>query len=392
MNVNMQPKIMIFLSRIPWPLEKGDKLRAYHQIRHLSNNFSIILCCLHHDKEHAEARKMLNPFCEEIHFIKLSRISSLQQLVKAIFTGMPFQVAWFFNKSAFRTTLSLFEQHQPSTIYCQLVRTAPYGLGLNTHKVLDYQDALSEGMARQAETARGLKRALLKSESRRLKKYESFVFDKFHKKIIISEPDRELIPHPAKDEIIIIRNGIDTEYYRPSKRSKDIDILFTGNMNYPPNILAAEFLVGKILPLVEKERGATTVMLAGATPHSRVKALAASNVIVTGWVDDMRECYSRARVFTAPMTIGTGLQNKLLEAMAMEIPCVTSILANDALKAENKVNILIGEQAEEYALHIIQLLNNNNDFAVTIAVNSRAFVYDNFSWEAAGNSLSREIK
>jgi glycosyltransferase involved in cell wall biosynthesis len=162
---------------------------------------------------------------------------------------------------------------------------------------------------------------------------------------------------------------------------KEFDLVFTGNMGYPPNINAAEFLAGKILPLVLKDRPDTQLLIAGASPHLRVSVLKSDNVTVTGWVPDMRECYAASRIFIAPMQIGTGLQNKLLEAMAMEIPCITSGLANQALQAKPGEEILIATSPEEYAAEILKLLNNPGE-AGRIAKNGYEYVKNNFSWEA----------
>jgi len=139
-------------------------------------------------------------------------------------------------------------------------------------------------------------------------------------------------------------------------------------MGYPPNINAAEYLVRKILPVVIKRKPDIKLLIAGANPHLRVSVLKSANVEVSGWVSDMRECYAAAKIFIAPMQIGTGLQNKLLEAMAMQVPCITSALANQALKAAENEEILIADTPAEYANCIIDLLNNPN-LAEKIAIN-----------------------
>jgi len=136
----------------------------------------------------------------------------------------------------------------------------------------------------------------------------------------------------------------------------------------------------KILPFVLKRKPDITLLIAGASPHLRVSVLKSSNVDVTGWVSDMRECYAAARIFIAPMQLGTGLQNKLLEAMAMQVPCITSPLANLALQAKENEEILIANTPEEYADHILMLLNNPAR-SKEIAMNGYNYVLRNYSWE-----------
>lgn len=382
--MNQKKKILVILPRVPWPLEKGDKLRAYHQLKELSGRFDLVVCCLHHEALHPDSFARLQPFCKELYFFKIPMAGLFWNLFKAIFTGIPFQVAWFYNSAVRRKIFDVYKAVQPDSVYCQLLRTAPYTRAMSCRKVLDFQDAFSAGMLRQAEYAKGLKRWLMHIEYHRLLTYESRMFEYFDATSVISLPDRDLLPHPRKDEVVIVPNGIDATWFEAIDGEKDVDVLFTGNMNYPPNVLAAEYLIIKVLPLVKRP---IKVMLAGANPHPRVKSLASENVIVTGWVEDMRQCYGRSKVFIAPMLIGTGLQNKLLEAMAMQLPCITSELANKALGAVHEESILVGTRARNHAEHIVRLLDDP-DFAASLALNGKRFVKENFSWEGAGKTLA----
>ncbi|MBR2772253.1 MAG: glycosyltransferase [Bacteroidales bacterium] len=195
-------------------------------------------------------------------------------------------------------------------------------------------------------------------EYRRLARYEAAIFDDFEVKTIISEPDRALFPHERRDEILIIPNGVDHDYFKPQERAKKYDLVFTGNMSYPPNVNAVDYLANEILPIVWKTLPRVKLYIAGATPDPKVKKAASERIIVSGWLDDIREAYAQSRVFIAPMRIGTGLQNKLLEAMSMRLPAITSPLANASLGAKSDVEILVGGNAEEMAKHIITLLTN----------------------------------
>jgi len=157
-------------------------------------------------------------------------------------------------------------------------------------------------------------------------------------------------------------------------------------MSYPPNILGANYLVKNVLPILNKKEITVKTVFAGAKPADSIKSMASKNIKVTGWVDDLRIYYAKAKVFVAPMQIGTGLQNKLLEAMSMEIPCITTPLTNQALGATDGDNILIAKTAEEFATHIKFLLKNPKE-AERIGKKGRTFVQENYSWEKAGNKL-----
>ncbi|HRT53360.1 MAG TPA: glycosyltransferase, partial [Flavobacteriales bacterium] len=178
----------------------------------------------------------------------------------------------------------------------------------------------------------------------------------------------------------------------PRAATRTHDLLFTGNMNYPPNIDSVLYLVHRVLPLVRRERPDTSLLISGVDPTPRVRELAKDDPLITvsGRVPDIRDAYAAATVFAAPMQIGTGLQNKLLEAMAMRMPCVTSALANNAVGAVPGESILIGGTPEEYAAHIVRLLGDEPERA-RIAENGFRFVRENFDWERNAEALDRLI-
>lgn len=372
-------KILILLSRVPYPIEKGDKLRAFNHIRYLAQNNELILCALNNTRLHPDALQKLKPYCSQIHIVRLRWWEILTGLIWAFFNGKPMQVGYFYNFFTKRKVQKLIMATAPDHIFCQLLRTAEYVRKLKIPKTLDYQDVFSAGYKRMAEQSNFLLKFFFLIESKRLAQYEKSVFEDFNNKTIISVPDRNLIRHPGREEIVVIPNGVDFEYYSPVRQNKEFDIVFTGNMHYPPNVDAACFLVKEILPLVRKTHAKVNVLLAGANPHPRILSLRSDSVSVSGWVDDLRISYAGARIFIAPMQIGTGLQNKLLEAMAMGLPCITSPLANSALGATEGNEILVGYSPAGYALHIAHLLDDAA-FAETIAANGRRFVLSNYDW------------
>jgi glycosyltransferase involved in cell wall biosynthesis len=232
-----------------------------------------------------------------------------------------------------------------------------------------------------------LMKPFLMTEYKRLQRYEAEVFEDFDLKTIISEPDRDLIPHPKRDSILIIPNGVDQDFFHPIEADKKYDVVFTGNMAYPPNANAATFLAYEIMPVVWKSFPDAKLLLAGATPDASVRQTASKRVVVSGWMDDIRQAYAASKVFVAPMRIGTGLQNKLLEAMSMGLPCVTTPLANKPLKTTHEQEILIAKDATEIAAAIVFLLKNPQQ-AETIAKQGNVFVTQKFNWESANKILA----
>ena len=385
-------KIFVLLSRIPYPLEKGDKLRAFNQIKELSKSNTIILCTLNPDAkvDKQKAFSELQPYCQSVNFIDLSLLSRMWNMTKAFFSTLPIQVGYFYSCKAAKEIKKLIATHNPDHIYCQFIRTTKYLEDINIKKTLDYQDALSYGLKRRLDNASFFEKPFFKLEYNRVLNYENLVFDKFDNKTIISIPDKNLIQHKRKNEIHVIPNGVDHSFFKPINCKKTVDIVFTGNMAYPPNVDAAEYLVNKIMPIVWQTIPNATVMLAGASPVKKVLALQSNLVKVSGWMDDIRDSYSAANVFIAPMRIGTGLQNKLLEAMSMKIPTITTPLANDALQAGVGHDILIGENTNELANCITKVLNSNKlrDF---VSQKGYDFVQNHHSWEKATQKLNKII-
>jgi len=383
-------RIFILLSRIPYPLEKGDKLRAFHQLRELSKNNEVILCALNPDGnvDKQKAFHALQPYCRSINFLELSWFGRGWNMILSFFMGLPFQCGYFYNSKAASKVKQLIKEYKPDHIYCQLVRTAEYVKDINIPKTIDYQDVFSYGMKRRISKSPFYARPFMRMEYKRLLTYEEKVFDIFDNKTIISYPDQKLIPHPERKKIHVIPNGVDHDFFSPRQGEKKYGLLFTGNMAYPPNVDAAEYLSNKIMPLVWQSVPGTKLMLAGASPDKRVLALKSNNIEVSGWMDDIRDAYSATKIFIAPMRIGTGLQNKLLEAMSMKIPSITTPLANDALQAIDGQQILIGKNAEELAANIVRLLKDKV-LHQQISENGFIFVKKNYSWEDATEKLNQ---
>ncbi|MBK8500264.1 MAG: glycosyltransferase [Flavobacteriales bacterium] len=386
-------RLLVLLSRVPFPLEKGDKLRAYHLISRLARRHEVYLFCLSDTRTDPAHIKHLKSFCAHIEVVHIGRWRILLKLLTAVLTRLPFQVAYFHHGHAQRRIDQVIAEFRPDHVFCQLVRTTEYvRRRYSLPKTLDYMDTLSKGMERRTETAAFHLRPIFRAETRRLIRYENLMFDQFDHAVIISAQDRDYIYHPWRDRMVVVPNGVDTEHFTPQEVDPQYDLLFTGNMNYPPNIDSVLYLVQKVLPIVRRQRPATTLLICGVDPSASVRDLAKTDplISVSGWVKDIRSSYASSRVFVAPMQIGTGLQNKLLEAMAMRMPCITSALANNAVGAPPGDAILIGETPEDYATLILGLLSDAGERA-RIAASGYAFVRANFDWDRAAEALEHVI-
>ena len=352
-----------------------------------------MLCALNddHKVDEQQAFQALQPYCVSINFLKITKLQILLGLTRAFFRGWPMQCGYYYNRKAAKKVNALIAKHRPDILFGQLVRVAEYIRHKNIPKAIDYQDVFSYGMKRRRDIAPWIARPVFNMEYQRLCRYEAQVFDEFDVKTIISQPDRELIPHPKKSEILIIPNGVDHDYFKPRQEEKRYDIVFTGNMSYPPNVNAVEYLAHEILPLVWKQLPDAKMYIAGATPDPKVKRVASEHIVVSGWLDDIRDAYAQSRVFIAPMRIGTGLQNKLLEAMSMGLPTITTPLANASLGAKTNEEILVGGNAEELAQHIITLLTDKEK-ATQIAQSGYNFTNRVYDWGKSTEMLENTMK
>ncbi|RYU80530.1 glycosyltransferase [Hymenobacter persicinus] len=382
-------KLLVLLSRFPYPLDKGDKLRAFHQLRYLARHHDICLLALTDEAVSAEAEAAVGPLCRGgLHVHRLRKPGIALSMARALASGRPAQVGYFYDAAAQARVEALLREFQPDHVYCQLIRMAEYlrPYAGRYPMTLDYMDVFSAGMVRRAANAPAWQRPVMALEARRLLAYEAEAFGWFRHHTIISDQDRQLINHPERQRIHVVLNGIDTDFFQPQDRPREHDLVFCGNMSYHPNVDAAVFLATEILPLVHRTHPGARLLIAGTTPVARVLALASEHVTVSGWLPDIRDAYAAARVFVAPMRVGTGLQNKLLEAMAMRLPCVTTPLANNALRGEPGEDLLVGETAAELAGHLARLLSEA-PLAEALAARGQEFVRQHYNWAAATRKL-----
>lgn len=384
-------KIFYITPRIPYPIDKGDKLRAFYQIKYLSEKHEIFLFAIDENASFNPDNNPLLQYCTKVKVIQLSRPKIIYNLIRGIFRKIPFQTSYYYSKNIAEEVCEAIKQDKPDLIYCQLIRTAELVDGVkNIPKIIDYVDVISKGLERRIEKSNIFLRILLKWELKRAIKYEEKVYNTFNERIIITEEDRDLLPFVNRSNVKIVANGIDLEYYKPLESEKKFDLFFTGNLSYPPNIDAAEFLIKEIMPKVWEKNKNISVAISGASPKKRILSLASEKVKIIGWTDDIRDNYKAAKIFIAPLQIGTGLQNKLLQAMAMKLPCIVSELTARGITKEKPDFMLVAGSAEEFAEYILKLLDDNN-FANEVAEKGFQFVTNNYDWKNIITELERII-
>ncbi|MBR3958632.1 MAG: glycosyltransferase [Bacteroidales bacterium] len=384
-------KILVILPRFPYPLEKGDKLRAYHQIRTLSANNEVYLFALSHSRVEEEAVAELGKYCREICIARISKVMGALRVLRNFFSIRSLQIGYWDSRKARKMCREFENKVNPDVLYAQMVRTMKYAAHSQRPKVMDFQDSLSMNLGRRMMQYGGLRYFFYHYEFKMLRSAEFNACSIFDRMTVISEVDSEAIPRLKNTEIDIVRNGVDFDYYKPMQVEKRHEVVFCGNMQYNPNVDAARYLVTEIMPIVWRTHPNARVVIAGATPSPVVRQLASERVEVTGSVADIRPYYAHAKVFVAPMRIGSGLQNKLLEAMSMRVPCVTTPLANASLGANDGEQVLLGHDAGQTAAAIVRLLDDQG-LSQSLVDKAYRFVVDNFSWASSGAELEKVLR
>ncbi len=378
-------KIVFVTSRFPYPIEKGDKLRAYHQLKYLHlRGHEIILISLFDTYIDAKDYEEIKKYTNKIFTFKQTKWNSFLSIIKHVWSDLPFSVSYFYNTTTHKKITAIIDTEKPDVIYNQLIRTTEYTKNISSPKVLDYMDSFSLGMEKRSNESKFS--FAYNIEYKRLKDYESNIHEKFNRNIIISEKDKHSIFNHKINDIVIVPNGVDIDFFKTKNTTKKYDIAFIGNLGYYPNIMACKFLIEKIYPLLVVQKKDISILIAGARPTQEILSFANSNIAIEGWIEDIREAYDSSKIFVAPLFWGSGQQNKILEAMSMELTCITTSLVNEAINAENHKEILISNTAADFATLILDQLTKPS-----LGTKSRKFVSQNFSWAASIDILEQEL-
>lgn len=381
-------KLVLISSRFPFPIEKGDKLRLYYQIKSLSKSFELYLLSTTDIEIDPKHQSELNRYCKEIHLFK---INGKTNALKAFWTGDAFQQAYFYDRKIHKKMQLLIDKIKPDYLYYQLVRTIKYAFDFPASKTIDIMDCFSKGYSLRSNAESGLKSFFFNLEAKRLVKAENQVSKYIDRQIVISDQDASSFKNDVQYHVV--GNGIDMDYFnREDHIKKKNDVLFVGNMGYEPNIYAVEYLYHKVLPLVLKRRPGTKFLIAGARPDSRVKKLNSEHFVIGGWFEDIRLAYNESRVFVAPIFDGIGQQNKVLEAISMKMPCVISPSVANGLDIDAIESMLMIEgDAMGFADQIVNILNQAKMYDDKV-IKAYKYLKANRSWEAVNQKLVEIIK
>ncbi|WOV84515.1 glycosyltransferase [Sporosarcina jeotgali] len=384
--------ILFITHRKPEIPGKGDQVRAYQQIRSLVNKGHTVHC-LYQENEEASwccGSSLLNGVNDEKYKMnaKNNRFSILRSF---LFKGYPLSVSL----ASFPILNVLLERILSETQY-DVIHVQSKMLhnfqSLNTSGskvIVDYIDAISLNLERRYQWSNNpFEKLIVRGELGRMKRYELFIKTQSSKAIITSPADKEFLHSRRVKEVDIVPNYIDLSYFhRNLSENRMKALVFTGTMDYAPNVDAAKRLVKEIyLPLKAKNPD-LECWLVGANPAADIKKLNnIPGVVVTGFVEDIRPWQWKAAVYVCPLRFGAGQQNKILEAAGLGCPIVMSTITNSGIGFTHQEEAFVCEHNEEFIKEIERLLNDH-ELAGMVTAKASDFVSEHFSQKKVGDQL-----
>ena len=381
-------RILFVTSRSPFSPTRGDTLRAYHQIRLLSQRHDLTLVApLNGDSVRAREPAAWEFRCDTVD-LRWSRTAGLVQLLRAPFSALPIQVLYVYPPDTSSVVSRLVSTRRFDLVHIQLVRMGPVADVVDVPCVLDYQDAFSLNAERRARLGPGWWSYALRIEAARVRRYERELSRKVTFGTVTSADDMNAMGNPSN--CVVIPNGVDLDAFRfRQHRPACSEIVFTGRMSYYPNADAAEWFATGILPRIRATVPDARFVIAGADPPQRVRRLSGlPGVTVTGYVRSIYDPLAGAAVAVAPLRCATGIQNKVLEAMATGTPVVSTPDAVRGIEVTSGRHLMVAQTEEEFAAHVRRLLQDRS-FADRMARQARALVESRHTWEHSVKALEQ---
>jgi glycosyltransferase involved in cell wall biosynthesis len=284
----------------------------------------------------------------------------------------------------------LLQKENFDAIHVQHIRMAQYFEGHSNleNVILDLPDAFSLYWKRRIEKSHNFfHKWFTKFEFQRLFKYELQMIPKFKKVLVCSREDQQYLIENTGIQVELLQNGVNTEVFAPRQhpfiRNR---VLFTGNMDYAPNIDAVSYFVEEIWPKVLVKVPNARFVIAGQRPVAKVLSLKSENIDVTGFIPNLADEYAKAHVVVSPLRIGAGTQNKVLEALSMNIPVVSTNVGYSGLELEKNEGIALSLNSDEFAENVIKLLCDD-DFRNNLGINGGEKIRTRFSWQGIALQL-----
>ena len=377
---------MLFIShRIPYPPDRGEKIRGWNLIRHLGKKYRLHYGCLIDDPADWQHVPLLQPLCADFAAFGIDKRWQKLRALLRFRPGRPLMLDYYDHPGLHRWARETLARERIDIVYIYSTAMAPYVLHTKgPRRILDMQDIDSEKWTQYAAQSRWPMRLVWAREGRTLLAYEREAAMACERTLFVSEQEcrrfAELAPE-ARDRIDRLEQGVDLEQFSPDAVLDNPypdaapRLVFTGNMDYWPNADAALYFAREVMPLLRGRDPAPRFVIVGANPGPELRAL--PGVQVTGRVPDVRPYVAHAAVSVAPLRLARGIQNKVLEAMALGRPVVASPQAFEGVRAQAGQDLLVGDGAVALARLIDEVLDGAHP---SLGANGRRAVERGYAW------------
>lgn len=392
--------ILYLVHRLPYPPNKGDKVRSYNLLKHLLREHRVFLGTFIDDPDDEAHVALLQGLCADLHIVRLDPRTAKLRSLSGLLAGEALTLAYYRNQ-ALHDWVERCLASAPidaavifSSAMAQYVEARP-----ELPTLIDFVDVDSAKWTQYAPQHRWPMSWLYRREGRSLLAYERRMALQATRSFFVTDAEVALFaglaPECAK-RVDAVGNGVDSDYFSPDPAraspyaSDEEAVVFTGAMDYWPNVDAVGWFVREVLPGLRELRPQLSFKIVGRSPTPEVQALAGEHVAVTGTVADVRPYLQHAAVVVAPLRVARGIQNKILEAMAMARPVIASADCAAAVDACQGSELLSAVSAADFSAAIVALLDDR-EAAAAIGQAARARVLARYSWEAHMRGIDRHL-
>jgi sugar transferase (PEP-CTERM/EpsH1 system associated) len=387
---------VLFLSqRVPYPPTKGDKLRAYHHLKAIASKHDVHLFTLADDPEDLAHERVLRSVCTEVTISRINpRLARLLSL-RVLGSGKPLTIPYFYSANLAAKVTAALQTGSYDRVFVYCSSMAQYVAGAQVPVLLDLVDVDSDKWQQYADHSGFPLSTIYRREAACLRDYERQICQRMSRVIVTTEREAKLVHHICdRHRVEVIHNGVDADYFQICDRqpTPQRSIVFTGDMSYFPNQQAVAWFTYNVMPLIRRSLPGVRFTIVGRNPDKAVQQLATvPGIEVTGFVPDVRPYLKRAQVSIAPMFIAAGVQNKILEAMACEIPVVAMPLALQGLSAGTAALVESANTAEQFADKCLSFLLND-ELTRLRGFASRRQVIADYSWNRSAERLLEHLE
>ncbi|WP_088330442.1 TIGR03087 family PEP-CTERM/XrtA system glycosyltransferase [Lacimicrobium sp. SS2-24] len=394
-----QKEPLLFLChRIPFPPNKGDKIRSFHILKQLAERYDIYLAAFVDDDNDWQYESALQPYCKEVKLLPLKPLWGKVRGLLGMLAGKPISLPYFYSRALQNWVVDTVQSkgiHKAfvySSAMAQYIEQVPLD-----KRVADFVDVDSDKWRQYAEkTANPLLKFVYGWEHRTLFSYEKKITQEFDAITLVSEDEaaffRQSLPQELAAKVDAFPNGVDGEFFNPDDCGPSpVDgpyLVFTGAMDYWANVDAVLWFVEHVWPVINKQHPELIFAIVGGNPTDKVKALASqNNIIVTGRVEDIRPYIKHARLAVAPLRIARGIQNKVLEAMAMAQTVVMTGMAAEGIRLPANQQSLVTDEADLFAASCLEMLADPERVA-ELGQENREWIATHYQWQAVVEKLT----